>query len=85
VLSVIIRLIVGAHGEMNGDRCQTYFVGRLLLNLPQSVIIIAIITVIVDDNASYRSRKNEQLRTQMWKKESGVLYMIVRTKMTCFN
>jgi hypothetical protein len=51
-----------AHEEMDGEMYEKYFSEQLLPNLPPK-------SVIVVDNASYHSRKKEQLPTKSWRKD----------------
>jgi hypothetical protein len=51
-----------AHEKMDGEMYEKYFSEQLLPNLPPK-------SVIVVDNASYHSRKKEQLPTRSWRKD----------------
>jgi hypothetical protein len=51
-----------AHEEIDGEMYEKYFSEQLLPNLPLK-------SVIVVDNASYHSRKKEQLPTKSWRKD----------------
>jgi transposase len=51
-----------AHEEIDGEMFEKYFSEQLIPNLPPK-------SVIVVDNASYHSRKKEQLPTKSWRKD----------------
>ncbi|XP_031354629.1 uncharacterized protein LOC116179062 [Photinus pyralis] len=51
-----------AHNEMDTDTYEKWFIDQLIPNIPPN-------SVIVIDNASYHSRKVEQIPTMSWRKE----------------
>lgn len=64
----MLKDVVDAHDERDGNYCEMYFAEKLLPNLPPQCVIVV-------NSASYCSTKREQLPTKSWKMDTMPRYV----------